>query len=332
MNDMYIDTTTFDFNQLVDVVEGNAAPTIRDTVKAAQVGPDGGAVEDASDLNPWSDEVEETEEAPEEKDINSDVSDLVTPEDNTDKIRDFNDFADDVILDFGGVEMTKAEARQFFAAKKEYDENYAFVNDAAKNIEEGNRHILKQLAIRETFLEKQLRELNQAKKMGGLRDDQYRMIDQRIDSTAAELHDLNTSANELMTVYDLNRQQLIDFRIRNTDQAMRKEYPDWESWKPKLKRDLEDRGIDFNELEKVWSPQIAKMALESCRFRKNQKVVSETTLAKRKGVHSQASATQAAKQEQIDTKTAEKKKLIAKAKNGGLTREENAKMFDFLVD
>lgn len=330
---MYFDPSQFDFTQLVDVVETDA-PQEKEPAKLSQVGPDGGLVDDTSDL---ADLFLSDEDEPEtESDINSDVSDLLSnPEVDADKITLFNDLPEDAPLVFGEHQMTKAEAKQFFADKKTFDDQKELINTAASSIDQIHNYIMRNHTAHRLAIDSNIENI-QRKMNSGISNAEYgeeaRKLQQAYEARAM----LNARTDEEMKLLNVEREETARFRVLQTDQAMRSEFPQWDQIKGGLLQDIKARGGDqlLGDLEKVWNPEIAKMLLDSYRYRKQKEKAGASALeaAKAKAPRSTSTAANAQRQKALDANAAKKAALIKKARNGGLDRSEHAQMFEFLVD
>lgn len=329
---MYFDPSSFDFTSLVDVVE-QSAPQEKDYTKANEITPNGGIVDDASDLEDLFDADPEDETATNETDINADVSDLITPEPETDTITIFNDLPDDVPLSFGEHQMTKAEAKQFFADKKAFDDQKELINTAATSIDQIHNHIMRNHTAHALAIDTNIANI-QRKMNSGISNAEYgeeaRKLQQAYEAKAM----LNARTDEEMKLLEVERAETTRFRVMQADHEMRAEVPQWDRLKGGLLKDMQERGVNLAELEKVWNKQIATMALNDYRYRMSRKKVETTALeaAKAKAPRSTSTAANAQRQKALDENAAKKAALVKKAKTGSLTAEDNQRMFDFLVD
>ncbi|ECE4535655.1 hypothetical protein DCH27_25385 [Salmonella enterica] len=328
---MYFDTDSFDFNSLVDVVEHEAPPE-KELPKLKDVGPDGGAVEDTSDL---ADLFLADEDEPEaEKGINDDVSDLLTnSEVDPDKITLFNDLPEDAPLIFDGVEMSKQQVKELFQAKQAFDNQKELVSTAANSIDQIHSYIQRNHIAHALSIDTNIQNI-QRKMNSGISATEYgeeaRKLNQALEAKAM----LNARIDEEMKLLDVQRAETTRFRIMQTDQAIRSEVPQWEQLKGGLLKDMQDRGVNLAELEKVWSKEVALAFLNDYRYRKQKEKAGATALeaAKAKAPRSTSTAANAQRQKALDANAAKKAELLRKARNGGLDRDDHAKLFEFLVD
>lgn len=327
---MYFDPSSFDFTQLVDVVEQDAEPE-KPYTKAAQVGADGGLIDDASDLAdllPSEDETTATE-----RDPNDDVSDFVTPEVDPDKITIFNDLPEDAPLLFDGVELSKKQVKELLNAKEEFENQKDIVATAANSIDQIHRYIKQNHAAHALSIDTNIANI-QRKMNSGISATEYGEEARKLNQALEARQMLNARVDEEMKLLDVQQAEVTRFRVEQTDQQMRKEFPQWDQLKGGLLRDMQERGVNLGELEKVWNKEIAQAFLNDFRFRKQKEKAGAAALeaAKAKAPRSTSTAANAQRTKALDAQAAQKAALLKKQRNGGLTQAENAKMFDFLVD
>lgn len=327
---MYFDPSDFDFTQLVDVVETTPNEP-KPGMKLEEVTPDGCRVDDISDLADLFTADEDESET--EKDINDDVSDLVKPEVDPDTITLFNDLPDDAPLDIGGEPMTKAQIKELKQAKEVFENQKELVSTAANSIDQIHRYIQQNHAAHALTIDTNIANI-QRKMNSGISATEYgeeaRKLNQAYEAKAM----LNARVDEEMKLLEVQRAETTRFRIMQADHAMRAEVPQWDQLKGGLLKDLQDRGVNLADLEKVWSKDVALMALNDYRYRKQKEQAGAKALeaAKAKAPRSTSTPANAQRQKSLDANEAKKAALLKKARNGGLSREDNAAMFNFLVD
>lgn len=330
-NEMYFDPSAFDFTSLVDVVETSPDETPKGA-KLNEVTPDGGIVDDIDDLSDLivNDEADPAEAA----DPNSDVSDLLTPDTvDADKITLFNDLPDDANLSFDGHEMTKAQVKQLFQDKEIFDNQKELVSTAANSIEQIQRFIMQNHTAHALSIDTNIRNI-QAKMNSNISATEYGEEARKLQQALEARSMLNARVDEEMKLLDVQRAETTRFRILQADQEVRAEVPQWDQLKGGLLKDMQDRGVNLGELEKVWNKQIALMALNDYRYRKQREKAGATALeaAKAKAPRSTSTAATAQRTKAQDAAAAKKQALVNKAKQGKLSQAEHAQMFDFLVD
>ncbi|EJJ2366504.1 hypothetical protein NIR10_004636 [Salmonella enterica] len=327
---MYFDPSEFDFTQLVDVVEKDQENE-KPYTKANDVNQDGGIIDDASDL---ADLFNADEDEPEtELDPNEDASDLVTNEVDPDTITLFNDLPDNATLDILGEPMTKAQIKELKQAKEAFESQKELVSTAANSIDQIHRYIQQNHAAHALTIDTNIANI-QRKMNSGISATEYgeeaRKLNQALEAKAM----LNQRVDEEMRLLEVQRAETTRFRIMQADQAMRSEVPQWDQIKGGLLKDMQDRGVNLADLEKIWSKDVALMALNDYRYRKQREQAGAKALeaAKAKAPRSTSTPANAQRQQSLDAQAAKKAALLKKARNGGLSREDNAAMFPFLVD
>ncbi|EIO6136508.1 hypothetical protein LQX96_004652 [Salmonella enterica] len=331
-NDMYFDPSSFDFTNLVDVVE--TEPTApKPGLKLDEVTPDGGMVDDISDLADLF-AADEDEESKESTDLNDNVSDLLTNHDvDNDKITIFNDLPDEATLIFDGHEMSKKQVKELFQAKQIFDEQKELVSTAANSIDQIHRHLQQEAIKHATAIDLNIQNI-QRKMNSNISATEYGELSRQLNSAIDARNSLNASVDERMRLLDVERAETTRFRIAQTDQAMQAEIPQWNQLKGGLLQDMQARGVNLGELEKIWSKDVAMMALNDYRYRKGREKVGAAAMeaAKAKAPRSTSTAANAQRQQALDATAAKKAALLKKARSGGLSREDHAAMFNYLVD
>ncbi|EGW0579061.1 hypothetical protein JGH65_004231 [Salmonella enterica] len=330
-NDLYFDTNSFDFNSIVDVFEKNEGAPDSTGVKLNEITPDGGRVDDISDLSDLFSATDEDEST--DTDPNNDVSDLLTDEVDPDTITLFNDLPDDAPLDILGEPMTKAQIKELKQAKEVFENQKELVSTAANSIDQIHRHLQQESIKHSTAIDLNIQNI-QRKMNSNISATEYGELARQLNSAMEARNSLNASVDERMRLLDIERRETTNFRIMQTDQAMQAEIPQWNQLKGGLLQDLQARGVNLGELEKVWSKDVAMMALNDYRYRKLKETKGNQAIAdaKAKAPRSTSTAANAQRQQTLDAKSTEKAALIKKAKTGNLSKADHTKMFDFLVD
>ncbi|EDK1967271.1 hypothetical protein CH513_15425 [Salmonella enterica subsp. enterica serovar Infantis] len=335
-DEMYFDPTTFDFTNLVDVVETSPEKVERPNIRSNEVGPDGGITDDVSDLKEFS-VIDETDEDQEEteQDANKNISDLLDKEgEQSEAIKIINDIDENTPLDIDGFTMTKAEIKNLAKRAKTVDANADFLNMAAQTHDEGNQWIELQLQTKKTAIDKNIEYLEQCKNHPNITGDQYKQFSADLEAAKNMKKEIDSTAQEILKVR--NEQAEIQTRNRwtQTDVIMQQAYPDWLQWREHLINDALARGIPATNIEKSYDPQFAQMMLESFQYRKNKSVASEKAkaAAKAKAARSVSSKTTTAQLAETDKKAAQLRALKQKQARHGLDRDDMAKMFDHLKD
>ncbi len=336
MSDMYFDTSDFDFTNLVDVVETSPDQIDKPYTKAADVGPDGGRVDDARDLQEFTFPDDEPEADP-EFDPNESVSDFIDPNAETEEtVRIINDLADDVPLDIGGEVMTKAQIREQKERLQRVDQNADFLQFAADTFEQDNRTIEEKLLYKEVAIDRNISYLENCLEHPNLDQATFRDYQEQLKGARAQKADIEKTALDILSKRNEQQQTLTRQRWIGTDAKMMEQFPDWLKWRDQLIDDaLKNRGMKAAYIEKAYDPQFAQMLLESYQYRQNKKAAQEKALSaanNKKAARSNPSSQTAKQIEARDKKTAELQLLKKKMSKGELSREEHTRLFNHLVD
>lgn len=337
MENMYFDPAQFDFTSLVDVVEKDAEPE-RPYTKTTDINQDGGRVDDASDLESPGSFFDTEETEPEEtKDINDDVSDLIDSDKViSDAVDIFNDLDDNTPLNLGdGFEMTKPQIKELMRSKQLVDQQKEFLDIASQKIDQGNEWIESQLLTKQTAIDKNIAFLEKCLNNPTITGDDYRKFHNDLQTAKQAKAEIEADAQHIFNVRKEQEEALTRHRFIITDTQMQEVYPDWLKWKDQLVNDAVSRGMSPQTIMKSWDKSFATALLESFMYRKNKELAANKArqaAEKIKAARSTQSAAAINRQAATDKREAEKRALIIKQKKGGLTREENAKMFDYLVD
>ncbi|EDX4100277.1 hypothetical protein B9R80_002413 [Salmonella enterica] len=328
MSDMYFDPTSFNFDDLKDVIvtdESTPKPT------PVKVGADGGEVDDIGDLFDVE-ETPETEKEP-EADHNADVSDLVPEENHSEALTTFNDLPDTALLTFNGKEMTKAEANAVFAMKEQLEQEREVVSTAANSIEQIHRFIEQDYHRHATAIDANISHIQQ-KMNSNISAVEYGEEARKLQSALEARNELNQRTDEKMRLLDLERAEITKQRLYHADVALVKDIPQWLDRRGQVLKFAQDQGMNLNELEKVWSAPLAKALYHAYAFTKQRDKVSAEALerAKAKAPRSTQTAATAQRQKATDQKEIKKQQLLAKQQKHGLDRDGMAQMFEFLKD
>ncbi len=338
MSDLYFDTSTFDFTKLVDVIEQDA-PQEQPYIKARDVNQDGGRIDDASDLeNPGTffNSGEDEPEQEETEDLN-DASDLMRDEETTSKAVDiFNDLDDNTPLDLGdGFEMTKPQIKELMRSKQAVDQQKEFLNLATQKMDQGNEWIEHKLLTTVTAVDKQIAFFEKCLSNPTITGDDYRKFHNDLQAAKQFKADIEKDSQDIFNVRKEQEEALTRHRFIITDAQMQETYPDWLKWKDQLVNDAISRGMSPQTITKSWDKSFATALLESFMYRKNKEKAgakARQAAEQIKAARSTSSAAAINRQAATDRKEAEKRALLAKQRKGGLTPQEHAKMFDYLVD
>lgn len=180
---MYYDPAKFDFTSLVDVIETEPEQETP-LPKADELSPDGGITDDASDLGHYfeEDEPEEAEEG--EPDYNNDVSDLAVVDESkaallAESVDIFRDLDDSTPLDLDGEPITKGQIKEALKSNQITRDRFAYLEEASRTFEEGNAYIMREMALKQTTLDKNIQYLDNVLSNPNLSGDEYRSFNEQ---------------------------------------------------------------------------------------------------------------------------------------------------------
>lgn len=331
---MYYDPSTFDFTDLVDVVETNGNNE-RQYTKASDVNQNGGVIDDASDLGEFNFPDNDAEEE-QEKDPNQDLSDFVNQDAEQAEIVDIvNKLPDDVPLDIDGFTMTKADIKALKGKAERVDQNHDFLQHAADTFEKDNQWIEETLLTKEVAIDRNIAYLEKCLNHPNLSQAQFTDFKDQLAGAKAEKAGIENDAKEIAAT----RKNQIAIQTRNrwvsTDVKMQEAYPDWIKWRDHLVNDALSRGVKASYIENAYDPNFAQMMLESYQYRLNKKESNENATKRAyaaKAARSNPSSQSAKQIEAANAKEAESRALKKKMAKGGLSKEDHQKMFNYLVD
>ncbi|ELO4930465.1 hypothetical protein QUR06_000262 [Escherichia coli] len=342
MSDMYFDVSTFNFDDLTDVVTYDSADAIPakaprnkglDPVRklSNEIGADGGSVDDAGDLIEYS-----GMDFPEdEEDYNDNVDDLLTEQkakSSLDARSMFSDIDDEHAINFGdGFELSKAQIKELFKAKGKVDHDSAFLSEQAQTLDAATRAINERAFMQNTVLEQNIITLTNRLNNPNLPDHEYAATAKQLQVAKATQQQLVNDINIAMQNQAEREQVINGYRIRSADQQMANTFPQWNNHKEDvLNYIVNDSGVPVTTLEKVYDKGFMQLALKAYLYDQSRKAVKEkfnnTAVNARSSVGAKSS-TRNQKQTEVDKIQAQK--AIAKL---GSSSKANRDAFKYLIN
>ncbi|EEI7324273.1 hypothetical protein G4E03_003462 [Salmonella enterica] len=332
MSDMYFDTDTFDFDTVIDVLDAKTGEAINKGVKLDEVTPDGGLVDDISDLSDLFENEEEAErEAVIAADPNNNVSDLVSPDDEKEVISIFEDLPEDAVFTIGGETLTKARIQELQKAEKQITNDREVVTQAAKTIDQVSRFIEQDYYRHQTAIDANIENIQKAMN-SGVSETEYGKLSRQLNSAIEARNALNSRVDERMRLLDLQRAEQTRYDVHQADVHASRKIPNWEKIRGTVLADVAAMGVDLNKIEKIIDGPLFEVLYKASAHDRSIKKQSQLALEKAKAKAPRSQRATTTPQDSRDAKTQKQHQLIAKANNGGLSREENSQLFDFLVD
>lgn len=329
MSDMYFDTEKFDFNSLVDVVESTPEEFKRETMSAQQARetPDGGRVEDISDLSPLP-------ESEEEADPNDNISDLlVSDAEREQAAEDFNYLPDNYVINFGGRNATKAEVNQIFEKVEEIEAKEEFVNSLFTDSEQGARWLYRESGVGLLEIDEKInqivQEMNAAPNNAVYGEKSRELIAEQQKKEA-----LYHKVDQALKVQSALEKNGVIANAEKVTRTMQKRYPDYDQVNAAILDDMKKAGVSLVSYEKslnVWlADKLYKAKKTEITEDEHIKRAYERSSSKLpKSASTPATANRVAPS---DAEAAKKAKLVHKMKTQGLTKEENRSLFNYLKD
>ncbi|EBU8272210.1 hypothetical protein DLL80_23875 [Salmonella enterica subsp. enterica serovar Newport] len=334
---MYFNTDSFDFNSIVDVVESNETPLVKDITTLKEVGPDGGSVSDASDLMSEEELAALEEEKARLADPNQNISDILYNEEEKQQIlEDFNYLPDDFVIDWGGkYQGSKAEVLEKLEKIEQVEAKEEFLTALYDNAEQGSRWLNRESGVTKRALNAEINQiiidLNNAPNKVEKADCYERLIHKQ-----QELENFYKAEDEAIRVQDAIKQQAIEANTLKVNNIMAKRFTDFNEVMAGAYEEMKANGLSRVKFERDnYNPWVAEQVYiaQKTKQRENGKVkLAYENAEKRKAARSASNSAPSQRNTPQDTSAAELAALRRKMSSGGLTREEHAKLFPFLKD
>lgn len=332
MSDMFLDTDTFDFFSLTDVVTDETAPA-KPATTIDNVGADGGTVEDISDLaNLYAnEEAERAEEA--EQDPNLNLADLADPNAEREAISLFEDLPDDAPLSIGGRALTKSEIAQALAKSDEVKKAHEILAPALRDIQLAEEFINQNYIKNQTAIEMNIQYL-QDKANRATNDSEYAQCMKDLKVCQETLALVHARANEAYTALNQKKEATKNYRLFNSDEAMRQQIPNWYSIRGQVLQDAKEIGVNLDEVEKIYSPELATIFFYASQYKRMRANAEKSALERAKAKASRSPSSSATTQRTNATSNEDMKRqqLVNRMNNGGLDERQVSDMFNHLID
>ncbi|HFW4592843.1 TPA: hypothetical protein ACIBRT_003766 [Salmonella enterica subsp. enterica serovar Aberdeen] len=336
-NNLYFDTDSFDFNNIVDVIEGDSTPLVKDITTLKDVGPDGGTIEDASDLMSDEDLAELEAEKARLADPNRNISDILyTDEEKEQILEDFNYLPDDFVIDWGGkYKGSKAEVLQKLDKIDQIEAKEEFLGALYDNADQGSRWLHRESGVTKRALNADIEQLvydihNAPNKI--TKAELYETLIQK----QQELENFYKAEDAAIKTQDAIKQQAIEANTFKVNNLMAKRFPDYDQVMAGAYEEMKASGISRAKFERDnYNPWVAEQVYiaQKTKQRENSKVKQAYDNAeKRKVARSASNSATSQRNAPQDTAATELAVLRRKMSNGGLSQEELRKLFNHLKD
>lgn len=331
-DNMYFDTDTFNFDDLVDVVEMNDEQKDAPAPKAPS-NPDGGVVDDISDLigNDVEQEEEEVEEDEPEDEESEDESEdeAEEAEEPSEEEVDFEDYQ---ITLPNGEEVTLSDLVKGYKDNSALEEAITEFQQTQEEFVEKSASVGKLLELARLEADRVIEDYEGFDWSSYKRDDPAGYVENRefLDRYIARRKEIIENMERLDADKAKTEQEAKAAAAVEAGAVLQRDIP---GWNKDLYVELMDfaiaNGADKEAIEQSTDPVMFKMLYKALQFEKGKQIVKAKV--KRVGSPTKVAKPSAKPVERTDVNPA-KKVLMKKLRNGGLTQAENAKMFDFLVD
>lgn len=337
---MYLDTDNFDFFNLADITDDEKAhapkpqsPVISSGSTSESVGADGGLVEDTSDLDSYFAEEAEEKAAEDEANPNLNLSDLADPNAAQEAVNIWEDLADDVPISINGKSFTKAQLAETAEKAEKVAAESEMLSDAAKRVDDISRYIAQKFHENKTAIDLNIERL-QRQLDNASSDVEYGNYARNLQSAQEARKALSNQVDELMRLHDVQRMDLANFRANQELQINSQKIPGWENKRNVVIKHHAEKGIDFNALQHVWTPELAEALHDAFIYRKGREKAQASAMerAKAKAPRSTASTANAQRTNAQDAAAAKRAALVQKANRGDLSERETSDMFNYLID
>lgn len=331
-NELYFDPTSFDFTSLVDVVEHE-----EDDKPAKQErntrGPDGGVVDDTSDLVfPEDDEEpEDTEEAEEADD--SDEEDVEEVEEEAEEESEEEvDFEDYQITLPNGEEVTLSDLVKGYKDNEAVEAAISEFQKTQEEFTEKSASVGRLLELARLEADRVIEDYEGFDWASYKRDDPAGYVENRefLDKYKERRKEIISAmekidADKVQAEKEAKAQAAVE-----AGAILSRDIP---GWNQNLYVELLDfaiaNGADKDMIENSTDPVMFKMLYKALQFEKGKQIVKAKV--KRVGSPTKVVKPNAKPVERVDG-NGKKTALIKKMKTSGLDKNEHTALFDFLVD
>ncbi|EBV2055761.1 hypothetical protein EWD52_23485 [Salmonella enterica subsp. enterica serovar Braenderup] len=332
MSDMYFDPTEFDFTNLVDVVSSTESEFKEATAALKDIGPDGGRVDDVSDLIEFQ---ESQQEEPESDDPNDNINDLLySDEDKEQAAEDFNYLPNDFVIDWGGYKATKEETLNKLKLVDEVEAKQEFLSDLYDKSEQGSRWLYRESGVSLRAIDNEINQLTYDIHNAPNATIKGQLYDQLIHKQT-EREQLYADVDNAFKVDAAIKENAIKANTFKVNNLMQKKYADFEHVMGKALEQMKETGTSRVAFERTYTPWVAEKIYKAVKseLTENDRVKQAYANAeKRKAARSASNSSSSQRSNPQDAAAAELAALRRKMKEGGLTREEHSKMFNHLKD
>ncbi|MFW3388315.1 UNVERIFIED_CONTAM: hypothetical protein RF648_20205, partial [Kocuria sp. CPCC 205274] len=165
-------------------------------------------------------------------------------------------------------------------------------------------------------------------------NDEYATYSRQLQNAKEQRQALDNRVNEELQLLAIQKMDLANFRAAQELDINSRKYPNWEKERNQVIKFYADKGIDFNTVQHVWTPELAEALRNGYLYEKNKEKLQQKAAkyAQAKAPRSTSSVANAQRTQAQEAAAAKREALKQRMNNGGLDEREVSNMFNYLVD
>lgn len=321
-SNMYFDTDSFDFDSLTDIVGLHDTPSKPTPHKEPSYRTEEDDISDLIGSMP--------QEEVQEQDFNNDVSDLNRSREEDNAIA-LTVLDDEKPIEFEGMRLTAGELKELYKAKHKVDADSEFIQSHAQKFHEDNRVINQRAIMQQTQLENNIVTLRNRLNNSALSGADYETTHRQLQACEGALMRHMQEVNQIMAMRDQEKEMINGLRIRNADQQMINEYPQWMQLKGQVKTYANELGMTDSQIAEFGDTPLFKALFKAMMYDNNKKRLASAPKGSTQAINPRS--TTGAKESTRNTSVNAEDKLKAqRALNQMGTRSGNIAAFNYLKD
>lgn len=337
-NPMFIDTDTFNFLDLEDVVQDDPNELGYNT---KQTGKDLMTEDDVADLTGGEPEEEDEDEVPDETDPEDEPEDGDDPEDEPEETPEENPEEEEVDFETYEVTLPNGEVVNLSEAIKGYKEASALQAER-EEFEATREDFLKKSEGVSRYLELARLEADRVIEdyedfdwAAYKADDPVGYVENRefLDRYKARRAEIVAAMDEIKAKADAEEAENFKAKARESGVILARDIPGWNNeLYQQLMMYAVENGADSNEIANTVDPTIFKVLYKAMQYEKGKQVVKAKVKRVGGSPKKVAQATAKPAPTTKDATASQKKAIIKKMDNGGLNERELRNSFNYLED
>ncbi|MGL5579644.1 MAG: hypothetical protein ACRDCE_01565 [Cetobacterium sp.] len=258
MNDMIIDTDTFDFSLLMEDTPSDNVKEVEEDMTHDEGGQD--------DFDLFSNEENnEDEELTEEEAIEKALEEA---QDDYSKIGEkFDEIPDDVEFVVDGMKINKGQIKEVVRMNEEVRRTREVLSAYEQRIVDIEKERIGKIEAARWETSDLIEKFEQALQDPRLTNDQYRQVRENLDEYRSRMTHLNQVAQESSAHFERAQHEAAMNRIQSTVEVLRKEIPNYvEKVGPEVMKYALESGMSADELKNSMSPSLVRSLLKAKKF------------------------------------------------------------------